>query len=185
MTKRKTLSILSLAAVGAASLCAVSLASAGEGGLAFADESGDTRSFVLSASLIGEAKSNFETEVYAGGLPFAFSGASCSGGKATFKGGRLYNASLAGTKANSQGRIGTGFKKLVFEGLENAGGFTVSFMADEATALETKTLEAGSETSEVALSGSGNARKVLLTFDSPSGVSFSSITFHYTCGDAN
>ncbi len=183
MTKRKTLSLVSLAAIGAASLCLAPVANSGAWRLAYADESSDTRSFLLSASLIGEAKEESENSVYAGGLGFAFTGASYSGGKATFKGGKLYNTSLAGSKANAQGRIGTGFKKLVFEGLENNGGFTVSFMGDETTELESQTLEAGSETSEVSLSVEGNAKKVLLNFASQSGVSFTSITFYYTCGN--
>lgn len=183
MTKRKTLSLVSLAAVGAASLCLAPAATSALGHLAYADESSDTRSFVLAASLIGEAKEEGENSVYAGGLGFAFTGASYTSDKATFKRGKLYNTSLAGSKANAQGRIGTGFKKLVFEGLENNGGFIVSFMSDETTELESQTLEAGSETSEVSLSGSGNAKKVLLDFSSQSGVSFSSITFYYTCGN--
>ena len=183
MTKRKTLSLVSLAVLGAASLCLAPAATSGVWHLAYADESSDTRSFLLSASLIGEAKEEGENIVYAGGLGFAFTGASYTSGKATFKGGKLYNTSLAGSKANAQGRIGTGFKKLVFEGLENNGGFAVAFMSDETTELESVALEAGSETNEVSLSGEGNAKKVLLNFASQSGVSFSSITFHYTCGN--
>ena len=184
MTKRKTLSLLCAAAIGAAALSVAAVANGKEGSLAFADESADTRSFVLSASAIGEAKAAYETVVYAGGLPFAFAGAAYSNGKATFKGGQLYNSSLAGAKANSQGRIGTGFKRLVFEGLENSGGFTVAFMGDATTTLESKTLEAGDTTNEVVLNGNGNAKRVELTFNSGSGVSFASITFYYTCGNA-
>ena len=184
MTKRKTLSLLCIASIGAAALSIAAITNGKEGSLAFADESVDTRSFVLSASAIGEAKDKYETVAYAGGLPFAFSGAAYSNGKVTFKGGKLYNSSLAGAKANSQGRIGTGFKKLVFEGLENNGGFTVAWMGDESTTLESKTLEAGDTANEVVLNGNGNAKKVQLTFNSGSGVSFASITFYYTCGNA-
>ena len=184
MTKRKTLSLLSLGAIGAISLASIAALGAKEKGLALANESSDTRSFVLSATTIGEAKDGGESSFYAGGLPFAFSGAAYSNGKVTFKGGKLYNSSLAGAKANSQGRIGTGFKKLVFEGLENSGGFTVAWMGDESTTLESKTLEAGSTINEVVLNGNGNAKKVQLTFNSGSGVSFASITFYYTCGNA-
>ncbi len=182
MTKRKTLSMISLG-MGASLLLAP--AALGATSQTLAGEESDTRSFVLSAQSIGEAQEDGESSLYAGGLRFVFSQATFSDGLATFKGGSLYNADLAGTKANSKGRIGTGFKKIAFEGLTNRGGFTVSFMSDAETALETKEVEAGASATEVSLSGDGNAKVVKLTFNSSGGVSFSSITYFYTCGNAN
>lgn len=184
MTKRKTLSTLALGA-GASLLAAITALGASSGSLAKADEVSDTRSFALTAQDIGSALEEGESELYAGGLRFAFSGASVSNGLATFKEGCLYNADLAGSKANSKGRIGTGFKKVAFEGLANKGGFTVSFMSDASTSLETIAVEAGSSATEVLLSEIGNAKVVKLTFSSGGGVAFSSITYFYTCGNAS
>lgn len=184
MTKRKTMSTLCLGA-GVSLLAAITAIGAGSKSFARADESSDVRSFVLIAQDIGSALEEGESELYAGGLRFAFAGASASEGIATFKGGSLYNADLAGTKANSKGRIGTGFKKVVFAGLTNKGGFAVAFHGDEATVLETKTVEGGSSLAEVSLSKEGNAKQVKLTFNSGGGVSFSSITYFYTCGNAS
>ncbi len=182
MAKRKTLSLLSLGGVA----LLLSLASASpinKGRLALAEETSDTRFFLLSAQDIGSALEEGENEVYAGGLTFSFFGASYVNKKATFKGGYLYNETLAGENANAAGRIGTGFKKVVFEGLENASGLTVSFLSDASTVLESKSLEAGSSLSEVSLSVEGKAKMVKITFNSGTGVSFASIAYHYTCGN--
>ncbi len=182
MAKRKTLSLLSLGGVA----LLLSLASASpinKGKLALAEETSDTRFFLLSAQDIGSALEE-ESEVYAGGLKFSFNGASYANKKVTFKWGYLYNVTLAGENANAAGRIGTGFKKVVFEGLENASGLTVSFLSDASTVLENKSLEAGSSLSEVSLSEEGKAKMVKITFNSGTGVSFASIAYHYTCGNA-
>ena len=77
------------------------------------------------------------------------------------------------------GRIGAELKKLVFNDLENNEGFAVSLMSYKTTALE-----AGSKRSEAVLHENDNARKILLTFVSQTGIPFSSVTFYYTCGNA-
>ncbi len=183
MTKRKTLSIVALGAI--ASLLAVASFGAKAQSLAVANEESETRSLLLSAEAIGEALDDGEGFVKVDGLKFVFSSATYASGKVTIAGGQLYNDNLAGTKANAQGRIGTGFKKVTFEGLENEGGFTVEFRSDESTTLETITMEAGSKKTEAVLNGSGNAKKVHMAFNSMTGVSFASITYFYTCGNAS
>ena len=181
MTERKKLSLVTIAGLGATALVVVTQFYSKER-MTLANETSAMRSFVLKAEDIIKAKSRDRSEVTAGGLSFAFSGVTSSSGKLTIKGGDLYNVDLAGESANEQGRIGTGFKKVSFEGLENNAGFIVDFMSDESTVLETKTIEAGNAATEVLLNGSGNAKRVKMTFNAGTGVSFTSITYFYTCG---
>ena len=183
MTERKTLSIVALGAI--ASLLAVASFGAKAQSLAVANEESETRSLLLTAEAIGEALEDDKDYVKVDGLKFSFSNATYAEGKLTFAGGELYNENLAGESKNAQNRIGTGFKKVVFEGLENSAGFTVSFMSDKTTKLETITMEAGGAATEATLSLIGNAKKVSMAFNPGTGVSFASITYFYTCGNAS
>ena len=118
-------------------------------------------------------------------------------GKICISGGSFYNDTLAGLPSDVPGAlVGTGFTKIEFKDLVSDGPIKVTLMKDGSSTISSTTIEetTTAATKSVGLTATEKVARVKLEFtyydddlenDVAVDASFTSLTFHYSCGTSS